>query len=147
MVLRAAHFGARSSSRVDGFAAGLHDLDVALHDAFGRAALGIFERQLQRLQGILFIGSDGRDADCSALPQLLMIRFGDGDIEFRAQAVSEAADDHSLVLERLGVRDVDVESQQGDRNYRVTSTFSVTKASMMSPTLMSLKFWIPIPHS
>ena len=125
----------------------LNDFDVSLNDTFGGAAFRFIESELQCLSHILFVRTDCGDADRGALPHILMICFGDGHVELRSKAVFEAANNHSLVFERVRVRDGDLEGEQSDGNYRVTSTFSVTKASMMSPTLRSLKFWMPMPHS
>ena len=43
-----------------------------------------------------------------------MFDFGNGNIELRAQPILQSADHHPLVLERLRVGNVDVESQQRD---------------------------------
>jgi len=125
----------------------LNDLYISLNNTFRGGAFGFIECELKGLTHVLLVRADAGDADRGALPYFLMICFGDRHIELRSKAVFQAANYHSLVFERLRVRDGDLEREQGDGNYRVPATFSVIKASMTSPTLRSLKFWIPMPHS
>jgi hypothetical protein len=125
----------------------LDDFNVSLHDTFGCAAFRFTECEFKRLAHIRLVRADSGNADRGPLPHVLVICFRDSDVEFGSKAIFQSADDHSFVFEGLRMRNGDVQREQGDGNYRVTSTFSVTKASMMSPTLRSLKFWTPMPHS
>ena len=69
-----------------------------------------------------------------------MLEFRDGDVEI-LQAVLDPPEHHALVLERLRVRNMDLDVKNGDTHapfYAVTATRSIVKTSMMSPTFTSL---------
>jgi hypothetical protein len=61
---------------------------------------------------MLFGVGESDDTDGGGLPDILETDFGDGDVEFAAQAIPEAADDLALVLERVSVRETEFESEQ-----------------------------------
>ena len=66
------------------------------------------------LQGFLHVllGVGKRDdANGGALPDVVKIELRNGDVEFAAQAVLEAAENLALVLQRTGMRDVQFERQ------------------------------------
>src|SRR5690348_18207143 len=68
-------------------------------------------------------------ADSRSLPQFLMSKFGDGDIEMRTQAIFQAAQHLALVFQRLRVFNVNFERQETDRHFRTK------KAGMPPKTL------------
>jgi hypothetical protein len=51
---------------------------------------------------------DGHDSQARALPQILMLELGDGDIEL-LETVLDSPEHHALVLERLRVWNVDLD--------------------------------------
>jgi hypothetical protein len=81
-------------------------------------ALGFAQDVLQGFFDVLFGIGEGDDADSRGLPDVLEIQFGDGDVEFTSQAVSEAADDLALVLERVRVGEAELESEEAYRHFR-----------------------------
>src|ERR1700730_7874301 len=72
-------------------------------------AVGFFENVLQGLFYVLFGVRKGDDADGRALPDVVEVQFGDGDVEFAAQAVFQAAEDLALVLQGASVGNVQFE--------------------------------------
>src|SRR5215831_15409000 len=99
-----------NSSALHGFVA-LYDLNVALYRALRSRSLGLFECMAQHLIQVTFVGSYCDDAYLSTLPQILMVNFGYRYIKFGPQAVLHRANDHSFILQRLCVRNVDIEGQ------------------------------------
>ena len=79
-------------------------------------ALGLGEDVLQRFFDVLFSVGEGDDADGGGLPDVVEVEFGDGDVEFAAQAGFEAAEDLTLVLEGVGVGDLQVEEEESYRH-------------------------------
>jgi hypothetical protein len=77
-------------------------------------ALGFGQDVLQRFLNVL-LGVGQRDyTDGGTLPDVVKIELGDGDVEFAAETILEAAEDLALVLEGASVRDVQFERQQAD---------------------------------
>jgi hypothetical protein len=60
---------------------------------------------------LLGIG-ESDDADGGRLPNVVEVEFSDGDIEFVAETVFEAAKDLTLVLERVRVWQAEFENEQ-----------------------------------
>ncbi len=75
-------------------------------------AVGFGQDVLQRFFYVLLGVGECDDADGGGLPDIVEIEFGDGDIEFAAEAVFEAAEDLALVLEGASVGDVEFESEE-----------------------------------
>jgi len=67
---------------------------------------------LQGFFDVLFGVGEGNDADGGGLPNVVKIEFGDGDIELAAQAGFEAAENLALVLEGVGVGELQVEEEE-----------------------------------
>ena len=55
------------------------------------------------------------DPKAGALPEVLMLDLGDRHVEL-PETIFDAAQDHSLVLERLGARNVELDGQQTDNH-------------------------------
>src|SRR5690348_10707760 len=66
------------------------------------------------------IAGNGDHADSRSLPQFLMSKFGDGDIEMRTQAILQAAQHLARVFQRLRVCNVNLERQETNRHFRTT---------------------------
>jgi hypothetical protein len=77
---------------------------------------GLGEDGLQGLLEVRGIIRQADDADLGTLPGVLVIEFGDGDVETRAEAVLQAAQDLAFVFKGVGVRDEDFQSQQTNRH-------------------------------
>jgi hypothetical protein len=83
------------------------------------AAEQIFRLRKNGLQGLLKVRGivrEGDDANLSALPGVLVIEFGDGHVEARAEAVLQAAQNLAFVFKGMRVRDEDFQRQQTDRH-------------------------------
>src|SRR5690349_4131568 len=97
-----------------------------------------------------------------------MLEFRHGHVEIPPQAVLQAAQHMALVFQRLRIWDVQLEGEQADWHLRLRSKAGryllpegalacpaasaalilvTLKHSRTSPTLMSLKFATPAPHS
>jgi hypothetical protein len=85
---------------------GVVDQDGA-EDAFGFA-----QDVLQGFFHVLFGVGESDDADGGGLPHVVEVEFGDGDVEFAAETVFEAAEDLPLVLKRVRVREAEFENEQ-----------------------------------
>ncbi len=85
------------------------------------AAEGEFAAVAQLLDELLerpahhgIAAADGADAQPGALPGLLELDLGHGDVEAVAQPLEQALQDAPLVLERAGVGEEQVERQDAD---------------------------------
>src|SRR4029077_8546017 len=74
------------------------------------------EDGLQRLLEVRGIVREGDDANLSALPGVLVIEFGDGHVEARAEAVLQATQNLAFVFKGMRVRNENFQSQQTDRH-------------------------------
>src|SRR5207249_4078266 len=74
--------------------AALYNLDVCLNHALRRDPFGFTGCFLEYLLQEPFVRSHSDHAHLSALPQLLMVYFGNGNIKLRPQPVLQAAYDH-----------------------------------------------------
>src|SRR5208282_657480 len=92
----------------------LQHLDGAADQVAPKNAFGFIEHLLQRILQVPGIGRNGNHADRRPLPSLLVIEFGDGHIELPAQAVLEAAQHLTFVLERARIRNMNFEREQAD---------------------------------
>jgi hypothetical protein len=92
----------------------LHNLDVALNHALRCDALGLQRGLPENFFKESFVRPNGYDADLRALPEILVIRFRNSHIEFGLEPVLDTANDHTLVLERLRVGNVNIECQESD---------------------------------
>ncbi len=81
-------------------------------------AFGFAQDVLQGLFDVLFGIGESDDADGGGLPDVLKIQFGDGDVEFAAEAVLEAAEDLALVLKGVGIREAEFESEEAYGHFR-----------------------------
>jgi hypothetical protein len=89
---------------------GVVDQDRA-EDAFGFA-----QDVLQGFFHVLLGIGESDDADGRGLPNVVEVEFGDGDVEFAAETIFEAADDLALVLEGVRVRETEFENEQAYRH-------------------------------
>ena len=72
-------------------------------------SFGIFQNALQRVFNETGLIGERYDSDGEALPEILMLEFGDGDIKLFAQAILQAAQNLPLILERMCFRKVNLE--------------------------------------
>jgi hypothetical protein len=75
-------------------------------------AFGFAQDVLQGFFHVLLGIGEGNDADDGGLPDFVEVHFGDGDIEFAAKAILEAAKNLTLVLERVSIRETEFESEE-----------------------------------
>ena len=87
----------------------LQDVDRVVDEDGAQLALGFAEDTLQGFFDVLLGVGEGDDADGGGMPNVVKIEFGDGDVEFAAEACFEAAEDLALVLEGVGVGELKVE--------------------------------------
>lgn len=101
----------------------------------------------QSIEVIAGIG-DADNANRGPVPQFASVQFGDRNIEAPAQLVFQAAYHLTPVFQRLRSFNVQFEREKGNQAKRLrandvfyaiasAATFSVTKASITSPALMS----------
>jgi len=79
-----------------------------------KKSFGIFQDALKRVLYEAGLIGQRYDSDGEALPEILMLDFGDGDIEFFAQAIFQAAQNLPLLLERMCFRKVNLEREQAN---------------------------------
>ena len=91
-------------------------LQIVAHQVPPKRFLGFIQDSAQGLLQMRLIIGKSDDADLRALPGVLIIQFGDGDIKTRAEAFFQAAQHLSFVFERPRVGDVDFQSQETDRH-------------------------------
>jgi hypothetical protein len=80
-----------------------------IDQAAAEKSFGIFQDALQRVFYEAGLIGQSYNSDGEALPEILMFDFGDGDIEFLAQAIFQAAQNLPLILERMCFRKVNLE--------------------------------------
>src|SRR5207244_9109311 len=95
----------------------LYNLDVCLNHALRRDSFGFIGCFLEYLLQEAFVRSHSDHAHLSALPQLLMVYFGNRNIKLRPQPVLQAAYDHPLILQGMGVGNVNIQREQRDDNH------------------------------
>src|SRR5216110_3315508 len=122
-----------------------------VHDPRAVGAGDQLVRFAQHALGVAAIGADHGSRQLRPLPEILMPRLGHRHVEAVVHPVLEALHDRPLVLERLARGQVQLphhhahNHDSGAVSERATS--SMRYDSIRSPTLMSLKFSIPMPHS
>ena len=72
-------------------------------------SFGIFQDALERVLHEAGLIGQRHDSDSEALPEILMLDFGDGHVKFFAQAILQAAQYLTLILERMCFRKVNLE--------------------------------------
>jgi hypothetical protein len=87
-------------------------------------AFGFAQDVLQGFFHVLLGIGESDDADGRGLPDVVEVEFGDGDVEFAAETVFEAAKDLALVLKGVRVWEAEFENEQayghiGKRSIRV----------------------------
>jgi hypothetical protein len=82
-------------------------------------AFGFAQDVLQGFFHVLLGVGEGDDADGGGLPDVVEVKFGDGDVEFAAQTVFKAAKDLALVLERVRVWQAEFENEQAYGHFRL----------------------------
>src|SRR6267154_1139530 len=81
-------------------------------------ALGFAEDTLQGFFDVLLGVGEGDDADGGRLPDIVKIEFSDGDVELAAETGFEAAENLALVLEGVGVGELQVEKEEAYGHFR-----------------------------
>src|SRR5579859_6719302 len=86
------------------------------------------------------------------LPAVLMVDLGSRDAEAAMAALEDRLDDGPLVLERMGVRKVQVERQSGGMHGALLPSYvrGISRSSKVSMTSPWCRSWLldrPMPHS
>src|SRR4029453_18318386 len=89
------------------------ELHLALRDEIGLEPLDLRHDRRERLFGDRIGRGHRHHRQSGALPDILMGDLGDGDIE-RAQSIFQPPQYHSLVLQGLRRRKVELEGEQSD---------------------------------
>jgi hypothetical protein len=97
---------------VGAFALGLEEIYRMVDQDGAEDAFGFAQDVLQGLFHMLFGIGESDDADGGGLPDVMEVEFRDGDVEFAAETVFEAAKDLAFVLERVRVRETEFENKQ-----------------------------------
>jgi hypothetical protein len=98
----------------------LQEIDGMVDQDRAEDAMRFGEHVLQRFFDVLF-GIGKRDnADCGALPDVVKIELGDGDVELTAKTILETAQNLALVLQGASIRDVQFERQQANGHSQST---------------------------
>jgi hypothetical protein len=74
----------------------------------------IFEDVAEGLFDEAGLAGEGNNADDGVIPNVLMLEFGDGNVEAAANAIFEAANDLALIFEGVSFGNADVESEKAD---------------------------------
>jgi hypothetical protein len=80
-----------------------------IDQAAAQKRFGILQDALQRVFHEASLIGERYDSYGETLPEILMLNFGDGDIEFFPQAVFQAAQNLTLILERMCFRKINFE--------------------------------------
>ncbi|HUC74206.1 MAG TPA: hypothetical protein VMS04_02905 [Vicinamibacterales bacterium] len=73
-----------------------------------------FSRDRRQLAvGVLLVRADGDDGQPRALPQILVIDLRNSDIEF-LEPILDPPDDHTLLFERPGAGDMELDGKKAD---------------------------------
>src|ERR1700733_13344 len=97
----------------------LNDLEFLSYQKRAEDAIGFVQNLLQQFLNIpLFIGQR-YNAHHRPLPQIVMIQLRDSHVNLPSQLILQAAKHLPLVLQRLRVRDVQLEGKQADRHERL----------------------------
>ena len=70
---------------------------------------GFILNVLENAFGVFLIGGNGDGSDHGSLPDILVIDFGYGHVEFVPQPIFEALDDLPLIFQRMGMRRFEVQ--------------------------------------
>jgi hypothetical protein len=89
---------------------------------------------LQGFFHVLLGVGEGNDADDGGLPDVMEVHFGNGDIEFAAKAIFEAAKDLTLVLERVGVGEAEFESEEAYGHCKESIRVQKYKSTIVAET-------------
>lgn len=80
-----------------------------IDQAAAQKNFGIFQHTLQRVFHESGLIGQRYDSYREALPEILVLDFRDGDVEFFAQTIFQTAQHLALILERMGFRKINFE--------------------------------------
>jgi hypothetical protein len=92
------------------FARVLDDFEILVDEGGAQDAVGFVQNLVQHFSHVFFLVGQRNDADDGTLPDVVMVEFGDGHVEFAAKFVFQASQNLALVFQGLRVGDVDFES-------------------------------------
>src|SRR5690349_5085881 len=92
------------------------DFESVVDEVAAKQIFRFLKHGLERLLEVRLIVREAHHAHLSALPGIVVIEFGDGHVEARAQAFFQAAQDLAFVFQGMRVRDVNFQGQQADRH-------------------------------
>src|SRR5215470_15439717 len=85
------------------------DLHLDVRHVTVHVVLDVVERLRDDLVGVARVAGDARDGEGGALPGVVVIDFGHGDLEALAQPILQALEDVTLALEGAHVRQVQLD--------------------------------------
>jgi hypothetical protein len=86
------------------------ELDFGSGDQTGLDPFDLVRHRRQLAIRMRLIGADGHYRQSRSLPQILVLDFGDCDVEL-LDPIFDASDDHALVFQRMGPGNVKLDSQ------------------------------------
>src|SRR5438034_4749134 len=122
------------------------ELDLSPSNQARLHALDFVGHRGELAVGMRFFRAHRDDRKPGALPETVMFDLGHRHVELLEPSL-DAAEHHALLFERPAAGHVQLNREKPDHHQAVTATRSIANTSMMSPTLMSLNFSKPIPHS
>src|SRR5262249_55128246 len=125
----------------------LEELDVASRDLREMHVLDELERALQLSAHVGAVVPGRRDADHRPLPGVLSADLRRRHVEAIAQPSDPRGDEAALLLERVRAVDVQLDDRRPDDHVSAGRVSTISKGSITSPTLTSLKPSSPTPHS
>src|SRR6266851_6233942 len=147
----------------------LNNFDRLIDQKRPEDAVCLVQNLLQHFPQVLLFIRYRDDPDHRPLPRVVMLQLRHRHVEVPAQLILQAAQNLPLVLQRLRVRDVQLEGEQTDRHQQLRGTawriyflpagpppcpaasaaliLVTLKHSRTSPTFTSLKLATPAPHS
>ena len=102
----------------------LHDLNGLVDQHRAKNPVCFVQSLLQNFPNVFLFGRERYNADDGALPDVLMIELRNGDVEFDALLVLQAAQNLPLILERLRISKVQLQRKQSYRHLDFQERFA-----------------------